>query len=251
LWYGYNKSWGAGTISFKRVCAWEGCEKTFTVQSLFSRQKYCEQHKGEAQKSNALKRRTEYYQRNKRRINIEELGTISLGKRVRFALPLFYLGVKIPFSEFREEQKVIKNNSVNNNSVTGIYKGRKTNNNIWIDNCKTMEYGESQPIGIQNTHKYATFDDYYANAKHYLLKERGECPHCGCKDHYKSKIDVSCAMCGLVLEVNTKLMAWTNVDVRESEISKRTREPLSVQDVAWSKYWNENRIGVEGDESGM
>jgi hypothetical protein len=198
-----------------------------------------------------LKDRINHYKRNKKAVNVKELGTISLGQHARLCMPLFYLGVKIPFTEFIDEQKVIKNNCVNNNGVTGIYKGRKTNNNIWIDNCKTMEYGESQPIGIQNTHKYATFDDYYHTAKHYLLKDRGECPHCGCKDHYKSKIDVSCAMCGLVLEVNTKLMAWTNVDVRESEISKRTSEPLSVQDVAWSKYWNENRIGEGSDESGM
>lgn len=218
---------------------------------MFSREKYCDEHKKEAQKSNALKRRINYYKRNKKREILSRLGTGNEGGHPNLIQPLTYLGFNIPYTEFIKEQQVIKNLLKYNNSVTVIYKGKKTNNNIWIDNCKTMEYGENQPIGIQQTHNYATFDDYYHTAKHYLLKDRGECPHCGCKDHYKSKIDVSCAMCGLVLEVNTKLMAWTNVDVRESEISKRTREPLSVQDVAWSKYWNENRIGVEGDESGM
>lgn len=114
-----------------------------------------------------------------------------------------------------------------------------------------MEYGESQPIGIQQTHNYATFDDYYLNAKHYLLQDRGKCPHCGCKEHYKSDIDVCCADCGLVLEIQTKIMGWTNVDVRESEISQRTIEPLSVQDIAWNKYWMENSIGDGRDEGGM
>jgi len=249
--YGYNKSWGAGTISFKRVCAWDNCDKEFDVKSLFSREKYCDEHKKEAQKSNALKRRINYYKRNKKREILSRLGTGNEGGHPNLIQPLTYLGFNIPYTEFIKEQQVIKNLLKYNNSVTVIYKGKKTNNNVWIDNCKTMEYGENQPIGIQQTHNYATFDDYYHTAKHYLLKDRGECPHCGCKDHYKSKIDVSCAMCGLVLEVNTKLMAWTNVDVRESEISKRTREPLSVQDVAWSKYWNENRIGEGSDESGM
>jgi len=183
-------------------------------------------------KSRKLKDRINHYRKYKKIKEVKELGTGGLGKSAKLVRPLFYLGVKIAFSEFREEQIVIKNNGVNNNGVTRIYKGRKTNNNIWIDNCKTMEYGESQPIGIQNTHKYATFDDYYHTAKHHLLKDRGSCPLCGCKEHYKTDIDVSCASCGLVLETNPKLMGWTHKDVNDADTLKTT-----VQDVAWNKFW--------------
>ena len=170
--YGYNKSWGAGTISFKRVCAWDNCDKEFDVKSLFSREKYCDEHKKEAQKSNALKRRINYYKRNKKREILSRLGTGNEGGHPNLIQPLTYLGFNIPYTEFIKEQQVIKNLLRYNNSVTVIYKGKKTNNNVWIDNCKTMEYGENQPIGIQQTHNYATFDDYYHTAKHYLLKDR-------------------------------------------------------------------------------
>jgi hypothetical protein len=76
-----------------------------------------------------------------------------------------------------------------------------------------MEYGEPQPCGIQRTHNYASFDDYYHTAKHYLLTGRRECPECGCKEHYKTDIDVSCAHCGLLLESTTNIMGWTERDV--------------------------------------
>lgn len=95
-----------------------------------------------------------------------------------------------------------------------------------------MEYGEPQPCGIQRTHNYASFDDYYHTAKHYLLTGRRECPECGCKEHYKTDIDVSCAHCGLLLESTTNIMGWTERDVVDSEITK-----TSIQDVAWNKYW--------------
>ncbi len=182
------------------------------------------------------KSRNKYYKKNKKKSILSQIGTTTLSKH--------------PNTDFEREKTIIQNEKKRTFHTT-TYKGKKTNNNIWIDNCKTMEYGENQPIGIQQTHNYATFDDYYHTSKHYLLKERGSCPDCGCKEHYKSDIDVCCAECGLVLEVQTKIMAWTNIDVRDSEISQRTIEPLSVQDIAWNKYWTENRIGEGCDEGGM
>lgn len=67
--YEYNKSWGAGTISFKRVCAWDNCDKEFDVKSLFSREKYCDEHKKEAQKSNVLKAKRRYDSKNRELLN--------------------------------------------------------------------------------------------------------------------------------------------------------------------------------------
>jgi hypothetical protein len=234
-----QEKWGADIISIIRKCAW--CGEDFEVKSLFSRDKYCDKHKKEAQKSRKLKDRINHYKRNKKEVNVKELGTISLGQHARINHPVCYLGFSIPFSEFIDEQKVIKNNSINNNGVTGIYKGEKTNNYVWIDNCETMEYGEPQPSGIQNTHKYATFDDYYYTAKHYLLKERGRCPNPECEstEHYKSDKDICCAGCGWVLEVTTNIMSWTHQDVIDSEVTKKTQNPLTVQNIAWDKYWKE------------
>lgn len=192
----------AESIAIERECAW--CGELFPVKSLFSRDKYCDKHKKEAMKSRKLKDRIRHYKRYKHIKEVNELGTGGLGKSLKICEPLFYLGVKIPFSEFVEEQRVIKNNCNNNNGVTRIYKGRKTNNNIWIDNCKTMEYGESQPIGIQNTHKYATFDDYYYFSISLFLDETPPCPECGattqCKD--LKRLDVCCtnSKCGLVIK---------------------------------------------------
>jgi hypothetical protein len=217
-------------ISIKRECQW--CGKEFEVKSLFSRDKYCDEHKKEAAKSNVLKAKVAYYKRNKRAINIKMLGTTSIGVNPSLCEPLFYLGVKIPFSEFAKEQILIQKECKRNNGIPTIYKKGITNNNVWIDNSHTLEYGEPQPSGIQNTHKYATFDDYYHTAKHHLLSDRGKCPECGCPDHYKTDKDVSCAFCGLILETNPKLMGWTDKDISESQITKTT-----VQSIAWNKYW--------------
>lgn len=221
---------GCDSISIMRKCAW--CGEDFPVKSLFSRDKYCDLHKKEAAKSKTLKRYVKYYKRNKRHEVMRTVGTITNSPHPRIGAGIYYLGVKIPFSEFVEEQRIITNMKKGNNSVSTIYKGKKTNNNVWIDNCKTLEYGEPQPTGIQNTHNYATLDDYYHTAKYYLLKNKGTCPQCGCKDHYKTDIDVSCAECGLILESNTNLMGWTHKDVTDSQVFETT-----VQEVAWNKYW--------------
>ena len=213
-----------------RECAW--CGELFEVKSLFSRDKYCDEHKKEAQKSKTLKRYVKYYKKNKQHEIMRTLGTVTNSPHLKICDYLTYLGVKIPFSEFVEEQRIIKNIKKGNNTVSTIYKGKKTNNNIWIDNCKTIEYGEPVPIGIQQTHNYATFDDYYTTAKHHLLSDRGSCPECGCKEHYKTEIDISCSECGLILETNPKLMGWTHKDIIDADITGTT-----TQDVAWNKYW--------------
>jgi len=222
------------------------------VKSLFSRDKYCDKHKKEAQKSRKLKDRVNYYKRNKKHEMLKQLGTTTMSVNPNLSEPLFYLGVKIPYSEFVKEQMLIHKESKRNNGVTTIYKKGITNNNVWIDNSCHMEYGEPQPSGIQQTHNYASFDDYYLNAKYYLLKDRGSCPDCGCKEHYKSDKDICCSDCGLVLEVTSNLMSWTHQDIIDSEKTKKSLNPLTVQDVAWNKFWmHNNGLGDGGCESGM
>jgi len=183
-------------------------------------------------KSKTLKRRINYYKRNKQHEILKQIGTTTMSVNPQLCEPLTYLGADIPNTEFVEEQLLIHKEVKRNNGVTTIYKGKQTNNNIWIDNSQTLEYGETQPCGIQNTHNYATFDDYYNTAKHHLLSDRGKCPECGCPDHYKSDKDVACAFCGLILETNPKLMGWTNKDVYDSQVLNMT-----TQEVAWDKYW--------------
>lgn len=163
------------------------------------------------------KSRKKYYQNNKKKSILSQLGTTTLSKH--------------PNPDFEREEEIIKNEKKRTFHTTK-YKKALTNNNIWIDNTQTLEYGESQPCGIQNTHNYATFDDYYHTSKHYLLKDKGKCPECGCPDNYKTDIDVSCAFCGLILEGNPKLMGWTHKDVIDSQIGD-----VTVQEIAWTKYW--------------
>jgi len=203
-------------------------------------------------KSRKLKDKVAYYKRNKKKEIMRTIGTTTNSPHVRLCDCLTYLGVKIPFSEFVEEQRIVQNIARGNNGVRTIYKKGITNNNVWIDNSCHLEYGEPQPSGIQKTHNYASFDDYYLNAKHYLLKDRGSCPDCGCKEHYKTDKDISCSMCGLVLEVRTNLMAWTHQDIIDSEQTKNSLNQLSVQDVAWNKYWiHNNGLGEGSDEGGV
>lgn len=206
---------GCDSISIMRKCAW--CGEDFPVKSLFSRDKYCDLHKKEAKlERDRLKKRDK---KNKSKIMMR-VGTDTTSPHLRLIKPVTYLGCDIPFTEFIQEQKVIQNLKKHNN------RGSINSKNKWLDhdtNYGKIEYGETQPCGILNTHNYATLDDYYHTAKHYLLKDRGECPECGCKEHYKTDIDVSCAECGLILESNTNLMGATDVDVVDSENTKKRK----------------------------
>lgn len=239
---------GCDSISIMRKCAW--CGEDFPVKSLFSRDKYCDLHKKEAQKSKTLRRRVKYYKQNKRREILRQIGTTTIGVKPNICSPLFYLGVKIPFSEFVEEQLLIQKERKRNNSVTTIYKGKKTNNNVWIDNCKTLEYGEPQPTGIQNTHNYATLDDYYQFSISLFLTETPPCPECGAKTQCKDlkRADTCCTnqKCGLVIKAPRLHNGFVvpELPARKQLYSHEYKN----KKLEWEKAKENNRLGdVDGD----
>lgn len=187
-------------------------------------------HKNEAKLERDRKKKAKKYKENKHRLNVEQLGTNSLGKHLRLVVPLSYLGVGIPFTEFIQETKVIQKQLSRNKGGKGKYEVK------WIDydyKPTSLEYDKPKPTGTQITHNYASFDDYYKNAKEYhLTVDSGRCKECGSNDQYKTDNDVCCAWCGLVLESNPKLMGFTSKDVYDSQVLNMT-----TQEVAWDKYW--------------
>ena len=96
-----------------------------------------------------------------------------------------------------------------------------------------MEYDRPAPLGIQNTHNFATFDDYVNTSITYKLQNRPDCPECGCNVHIKDlkHVNICCSQCGLVLEPGEGLMSWTATDTMYAKSSK------DLQDIAWKQYW--------------
>jgi len=166
----------------------EDCKKLFfTTQS---NKQYCDSkcRYNSILESNR-KSRKKYYKRNKKKSILSQIGTTTLSKH--------------PNPDFEREKTIVENEKKRTFHTTKYKKGL-TNNYAWIDNCKTMEYGENQPIGIQQTHNYASFDDYYQFSISLFLSETPPCPECGattqCKD--LKRLDVCCTnpKCGLVIK---------------------------------------------------
>lgn len=180
-----------------RKCAW--CGDMFPVKSLFSRDKYCDEHKKEAMKSKTLKRRINYYKRNKMKEQMRP-GTGNEGPHPNLTNPQTYLGVNIPFTIFIREGEIIKNLLKSNNGVTVVYKGKysyakKTTKLTAID----------KPVGqygIQLTHNFATLNDYHKEGLNLILKQQTKkCPDCNQTETTKDQrhAEIQCSNCGLVL----------------------------------------------------
>lgn len=189
----------------EKTCRW--CKNPFTTH--IPNELYCStEHRQEAIKESKRKHRNKIYKNNKKTSILSQIGTTTLSTH--------------PNPDSEREIEIIQKEMKRTFSTTSSKKGIK--NNQWIDHQGEMEYGEIPPCGVLNTHNYASFDDYYQTAKHHLLTSKGKCPECGCPDHYKTDMDVSCAFCGLVLEGNPNLMGATVNDVVDSENSKKRKE---------------------------
>jgi len=185
-----------------RTCEW--CGDEFIVKSAFSQDKYCsDEHKKEAKKDKTNQRVRKYRKQNKLKDNLRTVGTTTISPHPMInsvmKMSCTYLGVYIPYLEFYEEQKLIQNERLRNTSVSTSSKGKR-NNNFWIDYTGTMEYGSKQPIGIQITHNYANFNDYFNMAVSYWMETSSKCPECGSTHHLRdvSRAEISCE-CGLLL----------------------------------------------------
>ena len=101
---------------------------------------------------------------------------------------------KHPNPDFKLEQQLIQNEK-NRTCITTNSKRRI--DNTWIDYKGQMEYGEGQPLGIQQTHKDATFDDYVYTGRYYAMKGRSPCPECQSTEAVKDEKHclISCKDC--------------------------------------------------------
>ena len=197
-----------------KKCRW--CKKEFETE--IPNKLYCnDEHRIEANKESSRKSTRKYYKNNKLSQILRVVGTTTISPH--------------PKPDFEDEyiaiQKEIKKTFVSTSS-----KGRQ-HNNTWIDYEGQMEYGHIQPLGIQNTHNFANFDDYVNTSITYKLQNRPECPECGCTIHIKNikHVNIACSECGLVLEGGEGLMATTKQDKINATNMK------DLQDIGWKQYW--------------
>lgn len=151
-------------------------------------------------KSKTLKRRINYYKRNKQHEILKQIGTTTMSVNPQLCEPLTYLGADIPNTEFVEEQLLIHKEVKRNNGVTTVYKGKysyakKTTKLTAID----------KPVGqygIQLTHNFATLNDYHKEGLNLILKHQTKkCPDCNQTETTKDQrhAEIQCSNCGLVL----------------------------------------------------
>ena len=208
----------------KKQCLW--CKEEFEATRNM---KYCNKHKEAAKREKRRERDRRYYQKNKYKKIVEQKGTTSLGPHMKLIKPITYLGSNIPFTEFLHEYKVIKNNS--SKRVGRISKGKQ---HRWYDNTN-LEYGEPAPIGIMNTHNYATYQDYHTFSVTIQLRNRKPCTECTDNNQVRDlkRAETTCKHCGLVLENTSALMSWTAEDTSHAKGTK------DLQDIAWQRYWEQ------------
>jgi hypothetical protein len=167
---------------FKRTC--RGCGDEFL--SNIPNKLYCgDKCKKEAEKEVSRKTSQKYYENNKKRLNVEQLGTTSLGPHRR--------------KNFEDEERVIKN-TIKKTSVRGVYKGK------YSYAKKSMKLtANDHPIGqygIQLTHNYGTLDDYHKTGLNLILNQKTrKCPDCNQTETNKDTqhAEIQCSTCGLVL----------------------------------------------------
>jgi hypothetical protein len=163
-----------------KICNW--CGEEFEVN--YGNEKYCcDKHRKEAWLESDRKRRRKYYKNNKKRVILSQIGTTTMSphRNLNFAREIEIV---------RNEKKKI--------FVTTVYKGK---NNYFKGRIRFTQFipkTDEVQLGTQQTHNYATFDDYVNNSVEYWMTNMGPCPECESKKRLKdlSRCDVSCE-CGL------------------------------------------------------
>ena len=143
-----------------------------------NRQKYCLPCKEEA----GILRYRRY---NKKRSKVGQIGTTTMGQHPN---PDFEIEAELVW---KEKERIL--------NVVTSYKYKGT---IWKDNKNfgIVEYGSSQPLGIQQTHPQASFDDYVQTSVSIWMTSQGPCPECESGKHLKDFSRCECACeCGLLL----------------------------------------------------
>lgn len=153
-------------------------------------------------KSKTLKRRINYYKRNKQHEILKQIGTTTMSVNPQLCEPLTYLGADIPNTEFVEEQLLIHKEVKRNNGVTTVYKGKNSYAKGRMKFTHINPKIENYQIGIQITHNYANFNDYSSEFTKTVFKQKTrKCPDCNQTETTKDQrhAEIQCSNCGLVL----------------------------------------------------
>ena len=185
--------------------------------------------KEEAKKEKTRLRVQRHYKNNKK----EEIGTFKIPK---FTLnkPITHLGKHIQNTQFINEQEEIQK---------------------LIKNIGVRVYNKDKLNNIQTSYKGISPFEYDQFNITFLLENPGPCPICGEKLQEKdlSRCELICrnpeceGKGGLVIrgtdyktnypESLTNKMSFTQQDIADSETSKRTKKPLTIQEIAWNKFY--------------
>jgi DNA-directed RNA polymerase subunit RPC12/RpoP len=168
-----------------KKCEW--CGELFEVKSLFSNDKYCNEHKKEAHKENVRKARNVHYMAYKKVSILSQLGTTTMSKH--------------PDPDFEEEHKLIQKEIKRNKGITTVYKGKRTYNKGFTIFTQFPKINDTH-LGTLITHNYATFTDYSNQHTQNLFNQHiTRCLEC--KSNFIEKDNkhatVNCVDCGLVL----------------------------------------------------
>ena len=227
-----------GSSQEVKVCDWCGepleiSDKRVKYHLINSKGVHC---KEEARKEKTRIRTRKYDKKRSKQINIEKLGTPDTYELSKFSLkcPISYLGIPIPYTEFYKEYEEI-HKTVKKLSVRPISKGKKQTKNTQFKGVSPFDY------------------DLFNITL--LLENAGPCPVCG--DTIQDKDITRCELIcrnldcegkgGLVLRGTDykarypdspgNRMSFTSKDIGESQRAKQAGRDLSVQTIAWNKYY--------------
>lgn len=227
--------WRRGIIANKRICNWYGCNEVIIGRGNI---KYCQRHRADARKERSRQTSKRHYDKNKKRINIKEIGTTSKRYHPKLDSGPSYLGVTIPFyAEFESIQKL--KNQLNFKSVRGYSKEGK----------------DKLP------YQYITRDDFHKFNVTYTMRAYRKCPFCKDDDNRATmprmfikdlkRAEIICQKCGTVLNAPNipddgkgGNMAFTNRDIAISQYKNPAKKPIdmkNVQSVAWSNFFTETK----------
>ena len=170
---------------FTKVCRW--CKKEF--ETNIPNKWYCsDKHKLEARRE--TKRKSQQKIRDND-ISLPLGTTILKGKPV-IGTKVYYLGAPIPFSEFMNECRAVRNAK---NEIVSTLIGRKKNN-IWVE---YGTYGKIDHGAPTSTSQYRLNSDFNLSVN-YWMETTQKCPECEDTEHLRdvSRAEIACS-CGLTL----------------------------------------------------
>jgi len=168
------------TTPFK-TCDWCG----IPFDPTHWNQEYCVDHREEAKKKTSRKTSRDYYNRNKKSQILRQIGTTTMGPH--------------PNPDEGRELEIVEK-ELARISVRTVYKGKQQYSKGRTVFTQLVISADEIQLGTQQTHNYASFDDYVETSVSYWMTSQGPCPECESGKHLKDFSRCECACeCGLLL----------------------------------------------------